>query len=447
MSIGKILAAGCLCLIAASDLSAQNTPSVLTLRECVETALKNNPDVKKAGFESERDLINLRGAKGAMLPSLNASVYHYLRQGRNIDNATNQYINSSNTTASVNAEGDLTLFNGFRLFNNLKANQLNAEAGRMEIQQAKDLLVLNVILSYLDVLSSSDVLKQSEAQAAVTEKQVSRLAIQNEQGAIKPSEFYDVKGQLSGNKVAIINAKNALNNARLKLAQLMNTTYNESLTVEPVNLEQFEISSTAGADSIYQIALDQLAMIKSVDLSLKSFDKSVQSAKGGLWPTLSLVGGYNTNFSKVQKDADNKSIPYFDQLKNNRGTYAGIGLNIPLMNGFRTRNQLSMARVAKREAEFQSESIRIQLRQNIERDYLNMTATLSRYQVLTEQVASYSENFRAAEVQFENGAINSVDYLIAKNKLDFANIDLIIARYEYVLRKRIIDYYQGRLSW
>ena len=447
MSIGKILAAGCLCLFAAGDLIAQNTPSVLTLRECVETALKNNPDVKKAGFESERDLVNLRGAKGLMLPSVSANINHYLRQGRNIDNATNQYINSSNTTASVSADGELTLFNGFRLFNNLKANQYNVEAGKMEIQQAKDLLVLNVILSYLDVLSFTDVLKQSEAQAAVTEKQVNRLSVLNEQGAIKPSEYYDVKGQLSGNKVAIVTAKNNLNNARLKLAQLMNIPYNESLTVEAINLEQFEISSPSAPDSIYRIALEQLAMINSVDLTVKSADKAVASTKGGLWPTLSLMGGYNTNYSKAQKDPNDKSIPYFEQLKNNRGTYTGIGLNIPLMNGFNARNRISMAKIAKKEVEFLSETVRIQLRQNIERDYLNMEATLNRYQAITDQVSSYTENFRAAEVQFDNGAINSVDYLIAKNKLDFAKIDLIIARYEYVLRKRIIDYYQGKLNW
>jgi outer membrane protein len=120
---------------------------------------------------------------------------------------------------------------------------------------------------------------------------------------------------------------------------------------------------------------------------------------------------------------------------------------VPLLDGFQARNRLSQAKIALKEAEFIAENTRIQLRQNIERDYLNMTATLNRYQALIDQVSSYAENFRAAEVRFNNGASNSVDYLIAKNKLDNSNIDLIIARYDFLLRTRILDYYQGKLSW
>jgi outer membrane protein len=76
-----------------------------------------------------------------------------------------------------------------------------------------------------------------------------------------------------------------------------------------------------------------------------------------------------------------------------------------------------------------------------------MTAAKNRYQALVEQVTAYAESFRAAEVRFNAGASTSVDYLIAKNNLDRANVNLIIARYDYVLRTKILDYYQGKPLW
>jgi outer membrane protein len=173
----------------------------------------------------------------------------------------------------------------------------------------------------------------------------------------------------------------------------------------------------------------------------------VKAARGGLFPTVSLGAGYNTSYQSIFVDTANKKIPYFDQLKNNRGTNVGVGVYIPFMSGFQNRNRLSLSKIALKEAEYYAENTRIQLRQNIERDHLNMTATLNRYQALVDQVGSYAENFRAAEVRFNNGASNSVDYLIAKNKLDNSKIDLIIARYDFLLRTRILDYYQGKLSW
>lgn len=447
MRAGKFLAGCCLALMAACNLQAQTPQAPLTLKQCVETALKNNMDVKLADLNNQRDNIALRGAKGEMLPSLAGNVQHYLRQGRSIDYATNGYTNNSNTLADVSLNTDVTLFNGLRLFNNLKAKQYMYEAGRMEWQQARDLLTLNVILAYLDVLNFTDVLSQTEQLTQVTGKQVDRLKIMHDEGAIKPSDYFDLKGQLSENKLQLIETRNQLNNARLRLAQLMNITYDESLTVERIGLEQFDLNYSTTSDAVYSQALDQLAAVKAVDLVKKSVEKDVKSARGGLWPTIGAGAGYNTNYSRNFFDTNNKRIPYFDQLKNNRSTNIGIGVYIPFMDAFRNRNRLSLAKISLKEAEYVAENMRITLRQNIERDYLNMTATLNRYQALLDQVNSYAENFRAAEVRFNNGASNSVDYLIAKNKLDNSNIDLIRARYEFLLRTNILDYYQGKLNW
>ena len=74
---------------------------------------------------------------------------------------------------------------------------------------------------------------------------------------------------------------------------------------------------------------------------------------------------------------------------------------------------------------------------------MNMTNAYERYKTLQQQVNAYTTSFKAAEARFGAGVGTSVDYLIAKNNLDRANINLISAKYDFVLRKKVLDYYQN----
>ena len=172
-----------------------HTYDVLTLKQSVEIAIASNAAVKQAEFQKEVAGVNLNQAKGNFIPQVNGSINHSLNSGRSIDPANNGYINSSLTSANYNLNGSVTLFNGFVLMNNLKKNQYAYEAGKMDWQQSKDKLMLDVMLAYLQMLTSTDLLEQARRQADVTKQQVSRLETMNKEGAIKPSDLSDLKGQ------------------------------------------------------------------------------------------------------------------------------------------------------------------------------------------------------------------------------------------------------------
>jgi outer membrane protein len=419
----------------------------LSLQECVQTAISNNLDVKQSGLSMERAAITWRQSKSNLLPNISGEVDHTLNQGRSIDLSSNSYVNQQNTSGSYSLSGNVTLFNGLRLLNTLKSSQYAYEASKMELQQYKDQLMLNVILAYLQILTNNDLLTQANKQANVTQKQAERLGLMDQEGAIKPSDLSDMKGQLADNKVTIITRQNDLDGARLALAQLMNIAYNRDMEVEQLRADQVEMNYAATPDSIFQVALQQLAIIKAADLRTKSAEKAVQAARGNLFPSVGLGGGFYTPFSSTARDSSLQKIGYYDQLSNNYRTYVGVGISIPIFNNFRYRNQIALAKIDLKNAGYVAQTRQIQLKQVIEQDYFNMTASKNKYQALLEQVAAYAESFRAAEVRYNAGASTSVDYLIAQNNLDRANVNLIIARYDYVLRTKILDYYLGKPLW
>jgi outer membrane protein len=142
-----------------------------------------------------------------------------------------------------------------------------------------------------------------------------------------------------------------------------------------------------------------------------------------------------------------KKINYGDQLNNNLFYTINLGLTVPLFNGSRIRNQIKLARLDLKNYELVEQNTKTQLQQSIERAYVSLTSSSDKYKLLQSQVASFAESFRTAEIRFNAGAITSVDYLIAKNNLNRAQSNLIIAKYDFVLREKVLDYYGGKSLW
>ena len=255
----------------------------------------------------------------------------------------------------------------------------------------------------------------------------------------------------------------------------MNIPYAAAMQLEKIEGNNLPVMYDATVDEIYQVALQQLAFIKSADLRKQSAEIGVKAAKGMLLPTLSLNGSVGTNYSNAaslsqvtgstdvatdnyvlinsekstvfapQNNYSTQKISYGDQWKNNFNSSLSIGLQIPILNGLQAKSRLNQAKITQQKATFEATTVKTELRQNIEQAYLNMTAAFNRFQKLSSQVSDFGESFHAAEVRFNAGAMTSVEYLIVKNNLDRANNNLIAAKYDYILRTKVLDFYQGKL--
>ncbi|MBS1565808.1 MAG: TolC family protein, partial [Bacteroidetes bacterium] len=421
--------------------------------------------------------INWKQAKTNLLPSLSAFANHGINEGRGIDPTSNAFVNQQVNFASYGVNAGVRLFGGLALQNSIRQNSLAYDASKMDLQQNKDNITLSVILAYLQVLSNADLLTQSQNQAEVSRKQVARLEVLNKDGAIMPSLLSDLKGDLANNELTVINNQNALESSKIALCQLMNIDYHAGMRVESLSVDQFQPSYDATPDSIYATSLRHLALVKAAELRQKSAGKAVQVAKGNMYPILSLTDAFNTNYSSATYDNILQSVtdvatkdyvtvngvqtfvytphssyltqktPYNTQLNNNLYNTVSLNLNIPIFNNLVARNRVKLARIQQKNTEYVLQTTKIQLKQSIDQAYVNMISAVSRYKTLNDQLSAYTESFRSAEIRFNEGVITSVDYVIAKNNLDRTNINIIMARYDYVLRTKVLDYYQNKPLW
>lgn len=472
----KCLLLGLLLVFMGSVARSQDT--TLSLQQAIDLALKNNIQVKQSGLIADRDEVNWKQARANVLPDLNGNWNFGWNQGRTIDPFTNTYINQQLSSSSIGVSSNVVLFSGLQLHNAIKQTALAFEASKLDFAQSKNTLTLNVLLTYLQILNGEDLLEISRNQAAVTRGQVQRMQIMVNEGAVGQYQLSDLKGQLAGEEIAIINGQNTLQAARLSLCQMLNIPMNKDLKLQrgelnrpPAGLYDF------GPDQIYQGALGGFAAIKATDLRVKSFEKAVSVTRGRYFPTLSFGANIGSNYSSAAKQGTPgavfesntgqyvkinnvqydvfvedrqmsfSKIGYRTQLDNNLGKSYGFSLNVPIFNNLFVRNQVKLANLNLKNAQLENDNIKLTLRQNIETAYLNMSSNFERYKALVGQVAEFETSFKAAEIRFNNGVINSAEYLIVKNNFDRAKVNLITATYEYLLRTKILDFYQGKLSW
>jgi len=455
---------------------SQNTHR-FTLKECVEKATTNNAEAQRGNLQAETSAVTLKQSKVSMLPDLFVNLGHGLNQGRSIDPFTNSYVNRSLAFGNYSLSSGVLLYNGSQTKNTIRQNQLNYEADKLDAAQTKENITLNVILACVQILNNEDLLQQSKNQAEVTRKQVERLATLDKAGAIAPAQYYDLKGQLANDELAIINNQNALDAAKLTLAQLMNIPFDRSLAVESLTTDNSSVSYPATAATIYEIASKQFPMIKAAELRRESAAKGFQIARGSYYPIVSLSGSLNTNYSNAanrevfinsievasgdfvnfnggkvpvmtqRSNYASEKINYSDQFKNNYNTSLFLNVRVPILNGFRARNRIVLAKINMKNADLTEYTAKTQLNQLIEQAYFNLNAANERIQTLQRQVADFAESFRTTEVRFNAGVITQVDYLTAKNNVDRSRSNLIIAKYDYVFRMKVLDYYQGKISF
>ncbi len=454
------------------SLNAQNSAELeLSLEECVRIAIDSNITYKRSQLQSETEELNFRGTKSQVLPTINGNYSYAVNKGRSIDPYTNDVIDQQFSYSNAGLRLNAQIFNGFELRNSIQRDRFNMEAAKAEKEAAKQQLILEVTLAYFQVLNSKDLLELARIRLEATENQKNRMATLAEEGAGNPADFTDIKGQFSNDESAVIAAENQLKQAKLDLAQLLNTKSEiqvEELQLQP-ELKPYQFS----AEEVYSESLENLEVFNGQRLRLRAAEENIAVARSLFSPEVSLFAQMNTNYSSLasllnetgtqlvetgqfinvnginyavqsnETQFSQQDIPYFDQLNNNLSSVAGISINIPIFNGFRAKREVSLRKIQQEDARLALENTKNQYLQAIKQAYNDMQAAYKNYSLLQDQVTAYEESYRVNEIRFQNGVSNLVAYIISKNNLDRALVNLANTKYEFLIRKKILDYYRG----
>jgi outer membrane protein len=417
----------------------QQADSVWTLQKCIQYALQQNITVQKTSLTIEINQANFSQAQAARFPSVSGTVGQTFSWSKSI-NANSEYGSydgSKGTSAAINSS--VILYNGGRLKNNIKQADLAVQSGKYDTETTKESISLSVLNAYLQVLYAEEQVKTSIKQVEVTTEELRLADERTKLGAIAKSDFLQVKSQLASEKLTLINAQNLLAINRVNLMQLLEIPVSPSFLISHPDFGA-SVSQNRNpiADTVYKIAVATKPQIKSAEINRQSAELNIDLAKAGFLPSLSLNGEVSTGYSNPTP-----ALSFGNQMSNRITPSLGLSLSIPIYQNKQARTKVEIAKIGTKTADLNLSDTKNQLRKAIEQACVDVTAAEQKYTASLEQYQATQESYEVASEKFNNGLLNSVDYLIQKTNLNSSESTLLQSKYNLIFSYKTLDFYSG----
>lgn len=427
-------------LLMGREVKSQGTTAdSLSLADCIHLAWKHNYEVQRGRLANEAAAIDYRESKQNLIPAIDFGIGHNLSQGRRIDLVTNQYINQRFSAGNQFLNGSAVLFRGLESLHRIRQQAAAGSAANFEEQSVRDRVMLDVILAYIQVLTSRDVLAQTELRIELTRQQLKRTTDLHNSGAVSPSDYYDLKGQLAADLNLLNSFKQTYMEAQVALAAVINLTLEELKPLETIDFQLLTSSYPADkAGQVFESAALWLPSLKAAQFRMQQAETGVRVARAGHSPRLTMGAGFESTYSS------NSGQGYFEQTKNNLGRYISFGLRIPITDHIFVKNSIARAKIDLQDAIYVSKNTQNTVQRQVSQSVLSLDIARENYQNLVEREENFQESFRIATSRFNEGDINSVIFLTAKNNMEQAAADKIIGRYQWALQQYIAEYFTGQ---
>ena len=428
------------------SVQAQSPAKKWTLEECITYAIEHNIDLKQKEQDQESRKVDLSTSKNSWLPSLNANLGQNFDFGRS-PSKTGVIVDQNPANSSFYLQTSMPIFDGFKIPNDIKARKLDLLAATENLNKAKEDLAINVASYFVEALYNKELLTVAELQAALSTEQVTRTESLVNAGKVPLSQLYDIKAQQAKDEASLTEAKNNVNLSLLNLAQMLELERTgQSLDISVPEIEdaiEKYMTSILPPDVVYNNAVAVKPQIKEQEYLLESQKKMLKVAQAGYFPKLDFSASYSNGYYHYSGGTDIVNSSFSDQLNQNGRKTIGFSLSIPLFNRFQTRNNVRSSRIAILNRELMMENSKKVLYKEIQQAYFNATAAQEKYKATGKSVLASKEAFGYAENKYNAGKSTVYEYSESKTKYSQSLSEQIQAKYNYIFRAKILDFYNG----
>jgi outer membrane protein len=415
--------------MACGMLPAQEADTVarrFSLEDCLEYALGNNYSLKSVQLTESRQDDAYEQSKMERLPSLNASM----------SESASRTDAASSWGGSYGLDASLTLYQGGSIAGAVEQNKLKREQAAWQTSQAANDLTIGILQAFLTVLGNEELLKYQQAVVAAGEEQVKQGSEQFRFGKILESDYMLLQAQYANDRNSVLNTEIARDNGLLSLKSQLSMPPDADLRiVYPDTAALRTMSLLPTVDDVLQQTVSSLPDLKISQYSLDIAAVDVKLSKAGYLPTLSLRGSVGTGHTDV--------AAFGSQLSDRANGQIGLTVSIPLYDNGRTRSKVRQSRIALLQAELAQKQTELEVRQTVISEYRDVVSAYNNYLTTDIRQNAYAKTFDVYRAQFNVGAITTVDLLQQQNNYISALNDYIRSKYEFMLKRKILDVYMG----
>ncbi len=419
-----------------------------TMQECIDYAMQNNITLQKARLSQQSAVEDVKGSKGALLPTVSASANQSLGyrpwQDTGSTTVTNGMVNTKvdktylNGSYGVNAQW--TVWNGNKNTNNVKLNKLSGQQAELQVAETANSIQERIAQLYVQILYLDESIKVSKASLETSQKNEERGKEMVEVGKMSKADLAQLTAQRASDEYNVVDAQAQMANYKLQLKQLLELTGEEEFDVViPQTTDDQALAEIPALQNVYQQALLSRPEIESSKLAIESSDLNVKIAKAGWLPSLSLSGSFSTSTNSLSSNG------WSNQMKTNFSTQAGLTLSVPLFDGRQTRTSVNKAKIQRQQAQLDLQDQQKTLYQTIEGYWLDANTNQQRFRAAQTTVESEQQSYDLLAEKFNLGLTNIIELMNGKDKLLSAQQNRLQSKYQTILNQQLLRFYsEGR---
>lgn len=433
-----------------NGISAQTSGGrVYSLKDCMEYAVSNSTDIRIRQADNNDLRISRRDAiLAAFTPNVSAGASAYSNFGRAVDPETNTYITTASFSNAYSVSAGITLFNGFQAVNNLKISRTAMAMGISQEQQIRDRICLATIEAYYNVVYYTGLTDILESEVETAEESLMLVSRQEELGQKSQADVIQASADLADREYQLTDARNRLADAYITLKDIMFWPIGDNLEIDCSSdmiriLDGSTASCVATAGGLIEKAKEFLPAASIAKGNMDNARLELRTARWQLAPSLSVSGGWSTNYYTYPGRAGYISVPFWGQFRENSGEYLQLTMSIPIFSRLSRHSGIARKRNALQRATATYEQTMKDIEAEVLRAISDRNGAAAALLQAERRADVYDEAFRMNRRKFEQGLISSIEYRTASDSRLQARTERLNARLQYDLRRRVVDYYSG----
>ncbi len=409
-------------LVIFSTAHAQN---ILQVEQAIATALENNFSIKLLKNDSSSFALDNSYAKAAFLPRINSTtslVYNNNNQKQTFQDGSKREsdgVKSNILNSSLNL--NWTLFDGMKMFATKEKLAEFVQLGSLNIKNQIINTVASVTNNYYNIVRQKQLLKAIEEQMSVNEERLKIAEQKLSVGLGAKPELLQAKVDLNAQKAARMQQLTAIAQLKEQLNQLMNVKLESQYEVTDVIVFQPNIILT----EVMTVAEKNNPTLQITNKNIAISKLTLKERKADLYPVLSFNSAYN--YSRT----DNKTVvnPFQPLFSRNNGFNYGLGLSLPILNGFNVKRQIQQAQLDIDYLNLSYQNQKSQIDVSIVNAYKDYELQKKLLALEEENILLAKENVFIAVERLRLGVSTFIELRESQKSLELAYDRLIAARY------------------
>ena len=418
-----------------------NAQNAWTMQQCMQYAVENNHEVKRAELELDNYKANRAGAIGKFLPAVDAGIGAQYNFGRAIDPETNGYTDVSTFYNGYSLSASLPVFDGFSRLHALKAAKASVLMGHASLRQQQDQTALNVLQAFTNVAYYEGLVKMAEEKVQETTLLLKQTQVLEEVGRKSAADVAQVESQKAEADYELTHQQNMLASALLELKKDMNFPLADSLQLSINEITAREARDYGSLPTSRNLVPELQQAYHSIQVSRHEWHQ----ARAALYPSLSLSAGLNTTYYHTLHTNTGQS--FSSQFKNNMGEYIGATLSIPLFNRLQTVTSIRKAKNNYQIACENYEQKQLELEKLSREAWQDWQGYKKQAVQMEKKVEADSLAYQLTRRQFEEGLSTAIDLHTTSSQLLNSKATLLQCQLMAMVKEQLVRYYNGETIW